>query len=642
MTFIEAAIEILRQVGRPLPVRELTERSIKQNLLSHLGRTPDATMQTRLTAEAKKGDRTPLVQKSPGVFGLRHYDRPAAKVAPGARSVSTKPVAARAATPKPAAAKAKVEEEEGEGGKRRRRRRGGKGKADAPETVEDGTPEEAILAERLSEGASTDAATATDTVSDTASDTASATDTDTATDSASASASASDPAASTEAAGRPAHAIPSHSAPSIDLDALRPSEPRRYPRIVELPTDETLAAEYADEIASGSVAPPAASEVIDSQSADEDRPLLAEIKDDRDRRGRRRGRDRDRKKDEKKGAGRPEQSGHRAHKEAPSAQPPHQAATKHPHGQPRHAQAAPQASSQKPQTHPPRPPSLPQLQQPTPPPATPPAIAAIPAAVATDLRPVAVSSGGSVADIAYHLLRALNDPRPVHARQLAAMAVKRKLLAGDPEELWRIIRVALAADARDRQSAGLRPRTRALSGGLFALATARLDDAVRAAEDALGASVSELARVTREGLRAAVARLPLGAAEHIARLHLERAGFRDIERVKRTGDTSYLIATHARGKHLVGARTGGADVGRYSVGELRAGVEAKGVAFGLLLAAGPLGSDGARELVAPGPTVHALVGDDFAEALVRAGIGVVRAAVSVAYLDLDLLGELGE
>jgi hypothetical protein len=102
------------------------------------------------------------------------------------------------------------------------------------------------------------------------------------------------------------------------------------------------------------------------------------------------------------------------------------------------------------------------------------------------------------------------------------------------------------------------------------------------------------------------------------------------------------VATHARGKHLVGARTGPADVGRYSVGELRAGVEAKGSAFGLLLAAGPLGADGARELVAPGPIVTALVGDELAEALLRAGIGVVRAAVSVAYLDLDLLAELGE
>src|SRR5215470_3055606 len=75
MTFLEAAIEVLRQAGRPLHVRELTERSIKLNLLSHLGRAPEATMQTRLSQEAKKGERAPIVQKGQGIFGLRRYDR---------------------------------------------------------------------------------------------------------------------------------------------------------------------------------------------------------------------------------------------------------------------------------------------------------------------------------------------------------------------------------------------------------------------------------------------------------------------------------------------------------------------------------------------------------------------------------------
>ncbi len=40
MTFLEAAIEILRQAGRPLSVKEITERAVTQNLLSVLGRTP--------------------------------------------------------------------------------------------------------------------------------------------------------------------------------------------------------------------------------------------------------------------------------------------------------------------------------------------------------------------------------------------------------------------------------------------------------------------------------------------------------------------------------------------------------------------------------------------------------------------------
>src|SRR5215470_2795607 len=109
MTFIEAAIDVLRQTGRPLHVRELTERSIKLNLLSHTGRAPEATMQTRLAQEVKKGDRTPLVQKGKDLFGLRRYDRPKAP----SRAVA------------PVKAAKEVDEAEPEGKKRRRRRRGG-------------------------------------------------------------------------------------------------------------------------------------------------------------------------------------------------------------------------------------------------------------------------------------------------------------------------------------------------------------------------------------------------------------------------------------------------------------------------------------------------------------------------------------
>jgi len=223
------------------------------------------------------------------------------------------------------------------------------------------------------------------------------------------------------------------------------------------------------------------------------------------------------------------------------------------------------------------------------------------------------------------------------------MAVKRRLLAGDPEDLWRTVRAALVADARERHAAGMRPRARAQGGGLFALATGKLDEAVRGAEEALAARLEDLARATRDGLRAALARLSMGAIEQVARLYLERADLRDVERVKRAGETTYLGATRRDGKKiLVGVRTGGGEVGRHSVGELRAGVEAKGCAEGLLLAAGRLGPEGIRELAAAGPPVTALVGDDLADALVRAGVAVQRAAIPVVYLDIDLLAELGE
>ncbi|MEM9866034.1 MAG: winged helix-turn-helix domain-containing protein, partial [Myxococcota bacterium] len=48
MTFTEAAVEILRLVGKPLHYKKITEIAIERNLLSHVGKTPEITMSSRL------------------------------------------------------------------------------------------------------------------------------------------------------------------------------------------------------------------------------------------------------------------------------------------------------------------------------------------------------------------------------------------------------------------------------------------------------------------------------------------------------------------------------------------------------------------------------------------------------------------
>ncbi len=45
MTFLEAAIAILKREGKPLHFKKLTEIALKDNLLTVVGRTPEATMQ---------------------------------------------------------------------------------------------------------------------------------------------------------------------------------------------------------------------------------------------------------------------------------------------------------------------------------------------------------------------------------------------------------------------------------------------------------------------------------------------------------------------------------------------------------------------------------------------------------------------
>ena len=47
MTFVEAAVQILRREGKPLHIKELTRLAIKHNLLSVVGRDPEAMMETR-------------------------------------------------------------------------------------------------------------------------------------------------------------------------------------------------------------------------------------------------------------------------------------------------------------------------------------------------------------------------------------------------------------------------------------------------------------------------------------------------------------------------------------------------------------------------------------------------------------------
>jgi hypothetical protein len=75
MTFIEAAAEVLRQAGKPLHYKEITELAIAKNLLSHVGKTPEVTMSHRLTAAIKKDDKEiPIVKVKPGIFALREWD----------------------------------------------------------------------------------------------------------------------------------------------------------------------------------------------------------------------------------------------------------------------------------------------------------------------------------------------------------------------------------------------------------------------------------------------------------------------------------------------------------------------------------------------------------------------------------------
>src|SRR5581483_7634713 len=137
MTFLEAALEILKRERKPLHYKELTERAMDKKLLTFVGRTPEVTMQTQLTNAVKKAPGNPFVRVKPGVFGLLRYPEVALDAeadrapAPGHVQVDDEQKKERTATRGSNGGGGK------EGGERegpgRRRRRGGRGKGRRPE-----------------------------------------------------------------------------------------------------------------------------------------------------------------------------------------------------------------------------------------------------------------------------------------------------------------------------------------------------------------------------------------------------------------------------------------------------------------------------------------------------------------------------
>src|SRR5262245_30998509 len=72
MTFTEAALEVLRSAGEPLHYKRITELAIEKNLLSHVGKTPEVTMSSRLAMMVKKDrGQAPIIKVKPGVFAIR-------------------------------------------------------------------------------------------------------------------------------------------------------------------------------------------------------------------------------------------------------------------------------------------------------------------------------------------------------------------------------------------------------------------------------------------------------------------------------------------------------------------------------------------------------------------------------------------
>lgn len=277
------------------------------------------------------------------------------------------------------------------------------------------------------------------------------------------------------------------------------------------------------------------------------------------------------------------------------------------------------------------------------------------APVETTSEPVATEapadgSGGrriaTPVDAAIEILKGQAPGRGIHVRQIADAAVRRRLVHGEANEAWRVMRAALAAESKDRLRSGFRPRVRAAGSSTYALARRPPDAELERAEQVFGEARRALRERTLASLESRLAELPPAAFEAIARVLLQREGLGPATFVKRVEGTIYLEALRGRGgrpsRCLIALRPGGMTAGRRAVGELRAGIKARSQDEGLLLTAGRLDDEAVAEWKQPGAPVEIADGPSLAESCVRHGVGVLSASVPVDLVDADFFAELIE
>jgi hypothetical protein len=89
MTFYEAALRVLEREGKPLHVNAITEIALKESFLSHVGKSPEEVMQSRLLAMARRRTDRKIVATAKQTYGLIDWGVPedAAALEPPAEEV---------------------------------------------------------------------------------------------------------------------------------------------------------------------------------------------------------------------------------------------------------------------------------------------------------------------------------------------------------------------------------------------------------------------------------------------------------------------------------------------------------------------------------------------------------------------------
>ncbi|WP_428262926.1 HTH domain-containing protein [Haliangium sp.] len=394
---------------------------------------------------------------------------------------------------------------------------------------------------------------------------------------------------------------------AAELDALLAPKQRVARATPALTPDEDQIAEiYRDEL-SGTEPGAAFAEYRDEQTEDEDRPLVPEIVANR----------RDRRK--------PRERGRRERRERRG-------------GEAREAKARAGADGARPAAQAERVEARPAERVEQAPPASAPAPALAPAAAGSGMyRP-----GHPLGDAAAEVMRTLPADQPVQITSLAQMMRKRQHLNGDAKDLWGHLKASLLTDEQRRRDGGVRPSVIYQGRDLFRLGPAPSSPALAEAERVLAEASEALSEATHAALAARLSSLSVVQLERLVHVYLTAIGWSDLEWIKRVGRASYGVGDPGDGVGpiMVGVRAGDTPIERRGVGELRAGVTAKNLTCGLLLAPQPLSERAQRELARSGRSISVCVGDRFVGEMIRCGIGVRRKQVEAIYFDDGVFAEV--
>lgn len=253
----------------------------------------------------------------------------------------------------------------------------------------------------------------------------------------------------------------------------------------------------------------------------------------------------------------------------------------------------------------------------------------------------------TLADGAYRLLFGQERTGGVPVRQLADQAVKAHMLPADSASPWMVVGAALRADIQRRTLAGARPRFRALSGGRWGL----FEWGVGGEALRLESEATSVAERQREAARRTLLRriVDMGDPqfEHLVLLLVDRLGYERPRRVPRPGAHRELhLAAASRvgpggvNVALVFARSG-REIDAARVTELRGALHHYGAAMGWIVTTGSISAAARDEGEAAGaPPIGLTDGAGFARLFEETGVGLVKSKVELSYLDVELLDAL--